>query len=225
MSEETTTIDKQSIKVWLESLLFINDKPSQIKELSEILQINKKDLEAIMEEFLIEYNNRQGGVCIVKVAGGYQMCTSAQSQAWIKKFQNHKRRQKLSMAALETLAIIAYKQPITKIEIENIRGVNADGVISNLFDLGLIKIGGRKEVIGRPFFYITTDQFLEYFGLNSIKDLPKLEDFTSLVNENMDIVSNEEYVNINNQPEQVQPIEVVNTQEDIIEQDNIEVDP
>jgi segregation and condensation protein B len=89
-------------------------------------------------------------------------------------------KQKLSVASLETLAIISYKQPITRMEIESIRGVNIDGVMHHLTDLGLIKIEGRKEVPGRPFLYITTRKFLEYFGLNSLKDLPKIEDFVSM---------------------------------------------
>ena len=89
-----------------------------------------------------------------------------------------KNKQKLSSASLETLAIIAYKQPITKMEIESIRGVNADGVTRHLVKLGLIKCAGRKEVVGRPFLYITTRKFLEYFGLNNLKDLPNLEEFS-----------------------------------------------
>ena len=89
-------------------------------------------------------------------------------------------KQKLSTASLETLAIVAYKQPITRVEIESIRGVNVDGVVRKLSDLGLIKISGRKDVIGKPFLYITTRNFLEYFGINSLKDLPRLEEFVAL---------------------------------------------
>ena len=97
-------------------------------------------------------------------------------------------KQKLSSASLETLAIIAYKQPITRIEIEAIRGVNIDGVVKKLTDTALIKIGGRKEVVGRPFLYVTTRKFLEYFGINSLKDLPKLEDFMALANKGQESV-------------------------------------
>ena len=96
------------------------------------------------------------------------------------KMYREKNRQKLSSASLETLAIIAYKQPITRTEIESIRGVNIDGVIRHILQLGLIKCAGRKEVVGRPFLYTTTRKFLEYFGLNSLKDLPKLEEFIGL---------------------------------------------
>jgi segregation and condensation protein B len=108
------------------------------------------------------------------------MCSSPDNEPWVKKMYRERSKQKLSIASLETLAIIAYKQPITRMEIEAIRGVNIDSVVRKLTELGLIKIGGRKEVVGRPFLYITTRKFLEYFGLNSLKDLPKLEEFVAL---------------------------------------------
>ena len=108
------------------------------------------------------------------------MCTSADNELWVKKMYRERGKHKLSVASLETLAIISYKQPITRTEIEAIRGVNIDAVTKHLTDLGLIKIEGRKEVPGRPFLYVTTRKFLEYFGLNSLKDLPKIEDFMVL---------------------------------------------
>lgn len=171
---------KMDIKSIVESLLFVNERPIESSELSELLNVDKKALEAALEELIREYNMRNGGICIVKVAGGYQMCSSPANESWIKEMYRERGKQKLSVASLETLAIIAYKQPITRIEIESIRGVNIDGVTKHLTDLGLIKIEGRKEVPGRPFLYITTRKFLEYFGLNSLKDLPKLEDFVAL---------------------------------------------
>ena len=108
------------------------------------------------------------------------MCSRPESEHWIKKMYQERGKQKLSLPSLETLAIIAYKQPITRMEIESIRGVNIDGVVRHLLDLGLIKTEGRKEVVGRPFLYITTRKFLEYFGLNVLKDLPRLEEFVAL---------------------------------------------
>ena len=108
------------------------------------------------------------------------MCSQPNNESWIKKMYREKNKQKLSVASLETLAIIAYKQPITRLEIESIRGVNVDGVTRHLLKLGLIKTAGRKEVIGRPFLHITTRKFLEYFGLNTLKDLPRLEEFAKL---------------------------------------------
>jgi len=167
-----------SIKPILESLLFVNEKPIETSELSAVLEVEKKKIEIALEELALEYQEKKSGMCIVKVAGGYQMCSHPENEPWIKKMYREKNKQKLSSASLETLAIIAYKQPITKLEIESIRGVNADGVSRHLIKLGLIKCAGRKEVVGRPFLYITTRKFLEYFGLNNLKDLPNLEEFS-----------------------------------------------
>jgi len=167
-----------NIKSILESLLFVNEKPISIAELSDVVELDRKDIARAMEELAQGYDTRGSGICIVKVAGGYQMFSHPDNEIWIKQMYRQKNKQKLSSASLETLSIIAYKQPITKMEIETIRGVNIDGVMRHLLKLGLIKTAGRKEVIGRPFLYITTRKFLEYFGLNSIKDLPKLEEFS-----------------------------------------------
>jgi segregation and condensation protein B len=172
-----------NIKSIIESLLFINERPISVKELSQIIEVKENQIEEALQELMTEYKERSSGICILKVAGGYQMCSSPDSDAWVKKMYRERGKQKLSTASLETLAIIAYKQPITRTEIEAIRGVNVDGVIKHLLDLGLIKIEGRKKVIGRPFLYITTRKFLEYFGLDSLKDLPKLEEFVSLARE------------------------------------------
>jgi segregation and condensation protein B len=173
-------LESGKLKSIIVSLLFVNEKPIETPELCEVLGCSRKDLEKILDELMAFYQDANQGLCIVRVAGGYQMCSLPDNEEWIKKLYHGRNAQKLSIAALESLAIIAYKQPITKMEIEAIRGVNVDGVLRNLTNLGLIKIEGRKEVIGRPFLYITTRKFLEYFGLNSLTDLPKLEDFASL---------------------------------------------
>ena len=173
-------MNTEKIKPLIESLLFINEKPIEVSELCEVIEVSKKDIEIAMQELISEYKQRQSGICIIKVAGGYQMCSTPENEPWIKRMYHERTRQKLSTASLETLAIIAYKQPITRIEMEAIRGVNIDGVLKKLSDLGLIKIAGRKDVIGKPFIYITTRKFLEYFGINALKDLPKLEEFVAL---------------------------------------------
>lgn len=179
-ADSSTSLHKASIKSILESLLFVNEKPISLDELSDILEVQKKDLEEALSELTREYTDRASGTCIVQVAGGYQMCSSPTNEPWVKKMYRERSKQKLSGPSLETLAIIAYKQPLARIEIESIRGVNIDGVIRHLLSLGLIKTEGRKEVIGRPFLYVTTRKFLEYFGLNNLKDLPKLEEFTAI---------------------------------------------
>jgi len=167
-----------NIKQILESLLFVNEKPIAIKELAEVLAEDKKEIITALEELSAEYAERECGISIVKVAGGFQMCSHPDNSEWVKKMFREKNKQKLSGASLEAVAIIAYKQPITRTEIEAIRGVNSDGVVRHLLAWGLVKEAGRKEVPGRPFLYITTRKFLEYFGLNSLKDLPCLEEFT-----------------------------------------------
>ncbi|MCK5492735.1 MAG: SMC-Scp complex subunit ScpB [Candidatus Omnitrophica bacterium] len=171
----------EKIKSIIESLLFINERPIEMNELKDVLMdINKKEIIEAIERLIFEYTQRKCGICIVKVAGGFQMCSTPDNETWIKRMYQERSKQKLSTACLESLAIISYKQPVTRIEIEAIRGVNVDGVVKKLSDLGLIKIAGRKDVIGKPFLYITTRKFLEYFGIDSIKDLPKLEEFISL---------------------------------------------
>ena len=171
-----------NIKSVLESLLFVNEKPLPVNELSLVLALDKKRISLALEELAKDYDEHSRGVCLIKVAGGYQMCSRPDNEQWIKKMYQDKNKQKLSHASLETLAIIAYKQPITRMEIESIRGVNADGVARHLFKLGIIKTAGRKDVIGRPFLYVTTRKFLEYFGLNSLKDLPELEELNKFNN-------------------------------------------
>jgi segregation and condensation protein B len=173
-------MDGTNIKSILEALLFINERPIEVSELVQVLKINSAKIENALRELSAEYSQRGSGVCIVKVAGGYQMCSAPDNEAWVKKMYQERSKQKLSTASLETLAVIAYKQPVTRVEIEAIRGVNVDGVAKKLSELGLIKIAGRKDVAGKPFLYITTRKFLEYFGINTLKDLPKLEEFTAL---------------------------------------------
>ena len=185
-------MEKDKTKSIIEALLFINEKPLEINTLAEIMEIDKKEIEFSLAKLAKEYEERETGLCIIKVAGGYQMCSNPENEVWIKKMYQEKNKQKLSIASLETLAIIAYKQPITRVEIESIRGVNIDGVTRKLTELGLIKIGGRKNVIGRPFLYITTRKFLEYFGINLLKDLPNLEDFTALVGKNNSLEENQQ---------------------------------
>jgi len=173
-------MDKTNVKSILEALLFINERPIEVGEFTEVLEISRKEIEEALGELSLEYRERSSGICIVKVAGGYQMCSAPDNETWVKKMYHERSKQKLSTASLETLAVVAYKQPVTRVEIEAIRGVNVDGVARKLSELGLVKIAGRKDVVGKPFLYITTRKFLEYFGINTLKDLPKLEEFAAL---------------------------------------------
>lgn len=155
--------------------MFVNEKPISLLEICKALDLEKKEVVDSLEELSSDYEERNSGLCVVKVGGGYQLCTSPKNTEWIQKLYKKRFKKKLSPAALEVLAIVAYKQPVTKVEVESIRGVSCDQVIKNLLNIGLLKIKGKKEVIGRPFLYGTSRKFLEYFGLNSLKDLPALD--------------------------------------------------
>lgn len=164
----------------IESILFVNEKPLKAEEIAEGLDIEKEKVIASIKKLKKKYEEENSGLCILEVAEGFQMCTNPKNEEWIKKLYREKFKRKLSSATLEVLAVIAYRQPVTRLEIESIRGVNCEAIIKNLLDMGLIKIRGRKPVIGRPFLYGTTRKFLEYFGLNSLEDLPKLQEEFSL---------------------------------------------
>lgn len=166
----------------IESLLFVSGRPLLIEEITNVLEgIDPQNIRELLGELEKEYAEAGRGVQISEVAGGFQMITNPDFAVYLKKYYKHKNSERLSSPALETLAIIAYKQPVTRLDIESIRGVNTDGVIKNLLEKGLIRIVGKKEVIGRPFVYGTSKQFLEYFGLNSIAELPNMQEFSSLL--------------------------------------------
>ncbi len=130
---------------------------------------------AALAELARRYSH-SGGLQCVEVAGGYQIVTRPELHEWVRRLFHERTSQKLSVQALETLAVIAYKQPITAMEVTEIRGVNTTGVVGTLLERGLVKITGRKQVVGRPFLYGTTREFLDRFGLKDLTDLPKVED-------------------------------------------------
>ena len=129
---------------------------------------NSKEVERIIRELINEYQSKDSGLLVVEVAGGVQMVTNPVCSPWVKKLLSTSVPRKLTQSSLETLAIIAYKQPIIKAEIEAIRGVNSDGVVKTLLERRLVKMLGRKEVPGRPLMYGTTNEFLHYFGLKDL---------------------------------------------------------
>ncbi len=135
----------------------------------------KEDVLAAVRALAADYEQRPG-LQVVEVAGGYQIVTRPELHEWVRRLFHERSTQKLTVQGLETLAVIAYKQPVTTAEISEIRGVNTSGVLSTLLERHLIKIVGRKNVVGRPFLYSTTKEFLIRFGLNDLTDLPKVED-------------------------------------------------
>ena len=168
-----TNKEKKSL---IEALLFISGEPVTLSVLKSIAELPENDLKQLLEELIIEYKQKESGLLIIEIANGYQMVTNPLYSQWIKKFSTTSTANKLSMPSLETLAIIAYKQPIIKAELEQIRGVNSDGVIKTLLDKRLIKIMGRREVPGKPLLYGTTQEFLQYFGIKDLTELPTLKE-------------------------------------------------
>lgn len=167
--------DKEKISA-LEALLFLSGELLLISAIKDVIELPEPEIKRLMEELMAEYKNRNTGLLIVEIANGYQMVTNPQYADWVKKFRSIHISSKLSVPALETLAIMAYKQPIIRAEIEQLRGVNSDSAIRTLLERRLIKIMGRKEVPGRPFLYGTTREFLQYFGLKDLTELPTLKD-------------------------------------------------
>jgi segregation and condensation protein B len=164
------------LKAILEALIFASPEPLTPKAMYKLLAAElKEDVRAALDELKRDYD-RPGGLQLVEVAGGYQIVTRPDLHEWVRQLFHERSTQKLTVQALETLAVIAYKQPITALEIGEIRGVNSSGVLTTLLERHLIKIVGRKQVVGRPFLYATTKEFLIRFGLNDLADLPKVED-------------------------------------------------
>ena len=177
----TEPAENNYIKGIVEALLFTSEKTVVLEQIKDIIDgVDSAQVKEAIGTLQKEYAERKSGVTIMEIAGGYQMLSNPEYAMYVKKFYHTRHKEKLSKPALETLAIIAYKQPVSRLDIELIRGVNCDGVMVHLLAKELIKIVGRKEVPGRPYIYGTTKQFLEYFGLKSLDDLPKLEDFSSL---------------------------------------------
>ncbi len=165
----------------IEALLFVSEKPIVVDQFRQVFpELKPSDIADLVKQVQEDYIQRNAGMIIVEIAGGWQMLSDSHAAGYIREFYKTKSKEKLSRPALETLAIIAYKQPAGRAEVEVIRGVNSDGTVAHLLNKGLVKIVGRKEVPGRPFLYGTTKEFLDYFGLRGLEDLPKIEEFVQL---------------------------------------------
>ncbi len=162
----------------IEALIFASDKPLAARQIKDIIgDVDTRAIRKFVEQLNREYDTSNRSFDITEVAGGFQFVTNPVYGKWLKKLYNIKQSNYLTGASLETIAIIAYRQPVAKSDIEFIRGVSVDGVLSSLQQKGFIRIVGRKEAAGRPFLYGTTLLFLQYFGLNSIEQLPVLPEF------------------------------------------------
>jgi segregation and condensation protein B len=173
-------MERDQLKSVLESLLFASDGPVTIQRLVEVIEgVERGVMAGVLQELQSEYDAGGRGFRLVEVAGGYQMQTARENADWVKKLYRD-RPARMGRATLETLAIIAYKQPITRAEIEAIRGVDVDGVVATLLDRRLIRIAARKDVPGRPFLYGTTPEFLQLFNLKDLSHLPNLKEMEEM---------------------------------------------
>ena len=169
------------LKKSIESIIFVSGEPVSVDKLSQVFpDIERSEIRNCLKELVAEWEELGRGIFLANVSGGYQFRTAPGSSGHITNFLKRVRKFRLSRAALEVIAIIAYKQPVTRVEIESIRGVDCSGVINVLLERQIIEIKGRKEVIGKPFLYGTTAEFLEVFGLKSLSDLPTLKEIDEI---------------------------------------------
>jgi len=174
-------LEEQELKGAIEALLFVSGSPLSTDRLKGIFDdTTKEQIEEQIAALRDEYEARGSCIMLAEVAGGHQLATRPEYHDWIRKFKSAKVSSRLSKAALETLAIIAYRQPITRVEVEAVRGVNIGGIVRNLMERRLVKIVGKKDVPGKPMMYGTSGEFLSYFGLKDLSALPTLKEFQEL---------------------------------------------
>jgi segregation and condensation protein B len=171
----------EALKSIVESLLFVAEGPLTLQRLAEVIDgADKKAIAAALEQVKTELETNRRGLRMVEVAGGFQLRTPKENADWVKKYLGG-RPARMGRATLETLAIIAYRQPVTKAEVEAIRGVDVDGVVNTLVERNLIRAVGRKDVPGRPFLFGTTQEFLQLFNLKDLSELPTLKEMDEII--------------------------------------------
>jgi segregation and condensation protein B len=173
-------MEPDALKSVIESLLFVAETPVTLQRLAEVVDgAERRDIAAALEHLQNEMESARRGVRLVEVAGGFQLRTSKENADWVKKYLGG-RPARMGRATLETLAIIAYRQPVTKAEVEAIRGVDVDGVVNTLVERNLVRAVGRKDVPGRPFLFGTTAEFLQLFNLKDLSELPTLKEMDEI---------------------------------------------
>lgn len=170
---------REDIKHIIEAIMFAYAEPISIKELNDIIneELSSKEIEYMLNNLINEYKENNRGIQIIKLQDKYQMCTNKDYSTFIKKVLEPKKKKSLTQTTLETLTIIAYKQPITKVEVEDIRGVKSDKAIQTLIENNLIREAGRLDKIGKPILYRTTDEFLKLLNIEKLEDLPPIENY------------------------------------------------
>ncbi|HEV8660226.1 MAG TPA: SMC-Scp complex subunit ScpB [Thermoanaerobaculia bacterium] len=184
-------MEPNELRSAIEAILFVSTEPVKLDDLVAAFDEPAETIHAQLDEIKKTLDANIGGFVLEQAAGGWRFATRAEHDPILKKFFAKKGESRLSIAALETLAIVAYRQPITAPELSEIRGVNSTAVLRTLLERRMIRVSGRKEVVGSPFLYRTTREFLVHFGLNDIRDLPRLEEFGDLIGEsiNEDVVA------------------------------------
>lgn len=173
-------MDRLELKHAIEGLLFASEKPLDAEEINLAFErsLEVSEIRSLLQELKNEYETQGRGFHLCEIAEGYQLLTAPGLAPILRRFYQAREKRKLSQASLETLSVVAYRQPVTRAEIEFIRGVNVDGALKTLLEKGLVRITGRKDMPGRPMLYGTTSEFLEHFGLKSLEELPTLKEFT-----------------------------------------------
>jgi len=186
--EEASVLPPQEVRAALEALIFASPQPITPRDIARVLQgVPREEWEEQLAVLRADYGRDERGLQVIEVAGGYQITTRPEYNDWVRELLDPRTPTRLSIQALETLAVIAYKQPVTLPEIIDLRGVKSGGVVKTLLEKRLIRITGRKEVVGRPMLYGTTKQFLLHFGLKSLEELPKIEEFAEVLGEEVDV--------------------------------------
>lgn len=176
------------VRCAVEAILFVAGETVEIEDLSHAIgDATREQIEESLQAIQADLSATHHGFTLEKAAGGYRLATRPETDTALRKFFTRRGEARLSLAALETLSIIAYRQPVTAPEISEIRGVNSAGVLHTLLERRLIRISGRKNVVGSPFLYRTTREFLTHFGLDTLQDLPKLEEFSEVLSENVEV--------------------------------------
>jgi segregation and condensation protein B len=187
-SEPAPILPPEEVRAILEALIFASPQPLTPKEITRVLAgVPRGAWEAALAALKADYAREGRGLQLVEVAGGEQLTTRPEYNDWVRELIEPKAPTRLSIQALETLAVIAYKQPVTLPEIIELRGVKSGGVLKTLLEKRLIRIQGRKEVVGRPMLYGTTKEFLLHFGLKDLSELPKIEEFAEVLGEEVDV--------------------------------------
>lgn len=210
---EPPSLPAEEVRAILEALVFASPQPITARDVSKVLAgVERERWQQALEELRAEYARDGHGLQLVEVAGGWQITTRPEYNDWVRELLDPKTPTRLSIQALETLAVIAYKQPVTLPEVIELRGVKSGGVLKTLLEKRLIRIVGRKEVVGRPMLYGTTKQFLLHFGLKDLAELPKIEEFAEVLGEEVDVAGLKRAI------EAPRPVEVPLSEEDFAQQ-------